>query len=183
MSRARVSDIITIAARISGVSAQAIIGMGRTRPVVRVRQAVYFVARENGHSYPQIGVRMNRDHSSVLHGVSAAMDWADRFPEYATFLKNLTTECAKAGPFVALPAAVTAIIPDVQVRPMPARPKRYVPVLHPPTPRLATPARTMKPKNDFRAGQMVADDSHRFQDSIALGSADLLAAIQRVRAA
>lgn len=181
MSRARVLDIVTLASGLSGISASAIVGPGRTRKVVRIRQACYYVARSNGHSYPQIGVRMNRDHSSVLWGVDQAMALAARDPEYATFLFDLANKAANSEPFIPVAPKVTEIIRDMPEPAKPVRPSPYsIPV---PTKPMLKPQRSLKPKNDFRPGEDQADDSHRFDSRIATGTNALLAALQGAMAA
>lgn len=175
--RPRIADIVTLASRLSGVPREAIIGAGRHRPVVRVRQAVYYVARASGYSYPQIGARMNKDHSSVIWGAGQAMEWAERYPEYDSFINRLTDEAFESSPFIPIPPPPASIIPEVMVAPEPA-PHKPTP---PPPPR-KKPKRSLKPKNDFRADDD-GDGSHKFEDRIARGSASLLAAIHQALAA
>lgn len=154
MGRARVADIITVAAKLSGMSVDAIMGPGRHRKLAYVRHAVYYVARSNGHSYPQIGARLNRDHSSVIHGLDRAMARAERDPEYAAFLFELTSEAALAPPFVPLPEKIAVLIPDLPETPKLPRPKKSAPAP------VVIPAhqyfkRNVKPKNDFGDDQFV----------------------------
>lgn len=152
MSRARVSDIITIAARLSGIASEAITGPGRSRNITRVRQAVYYVARSNGHSYPQIGARVNRDHSTIVYGVDRAIDISQRDSEYASFLFNLIDEASRAGPFIPVPKRVAFLIEDLPEPPPMPRPKASDPT---PIPAHQYFKRTVKPKNDFGDDQFI----------------------------
>jgi len=53
-----------------GISRIDILSSRRTRNVVRPRQiAMYLVKELTPHSFPEIGRRFNRDHSTVLHAV------------------------------------------------------------------------------------------------------------------
>jgi len=55
-----------------GMPVPAILGPGRTRDVVMPRQMAFYVAGQVvGLSLTQIGLGMNRDHTSVLHGIRA----------------------------------------------------------------------------------------------------------------
>jgi hypothetical protein len=67
--RARITDIIAIAARLTKISAADITGRSRMRRIVHVRQAIIAVARMQRpqHTYPEIARRLNRDHSSLVH--------------------------------------------------------------------------------------------------------------------
>lgn len=67
--RARVSDIITAASELADVPIAAILGKGRKRVLVHVRQAIVMVARMQRPqpSFPQMGVLMHRDHSTLVH--------------------------------------------------------------------------------------------------------------------
>ena len=103
MPTTRVNDLITIAARLSGVPEREITGAGRFRYQVMVRQAVARVAILQGqHSTPQIGRCLGgRDHSTVIHSNAAAIERAKRNPEYAEFIKELLAEAERAEPFIA----------------------------------------------------------------------------------
>jgi len=64
-----VSALLNAAAQVTGVPVAEIIGKARHRRLVRIRQAVMFLAREEGHTSPVVGKRLGgRDHSTVLHG-------------------------------------------------------------------------------------------------------------------
>lgn len=97
--RARVSDIVAIAADMSMMRPETITGRSRLQRVIRVRQACFLIAREHGWSYPEIGHRMNRDHSTVIHGCDTAQVWAERDMDYAAMVDKLRTRAATAKPF------------------------------------------------------------------------------------
>ena len=46
----------------------------RERPIVTARNELCWRLRELGWSYPQIGMRIGRDHSTVLHSVKRHME-------------------------------------------------------------------------------------------------------------
>lgn len=82
MARALVKDIITLAARIWGISRDDIIGPARNRRFVHPRHAVYLIAREHEHSFSQIGRVVNRDHTTIIHGERTCGVWMEHSPEY-----------------------------------------------------------------------------------------------------
>ena len=103
MPTTRVNDLITIAARLSGISEREIMGDGRFRYQVMLRQAVYRVAVLQGqHSIAKIGrLCGGRDHSTITYGNASAIERAKRDPEYAEFIKELLVEAERAEPFIA----------------------------------------------------------------------------------
>jgi transposase len=57
------------------VSTQAVLGVRRSSDVVKPRQVLMALAYRNTRlSYPQIGERLSRDHTTVLHGVRVAQE-------------------------------------------------------------------------------------------------------------
>jgi len=98
---ARIADIVTLASEMALVNRQAILGRSRVHRVVRIRQACMAVARENGHSLCQIGRVMNRDHSTVSHGIDKAGILAERQRNYASFLDRLRNAAASVSPCIA----------------------------------------------------------------------------------
>lgn len=77
-----VRDIVRAASFVSGFTANEITGQRRFAPLVRIRQAVCLVAREQGYSYPQIARTMDRDHTTIMHGCDRAEAFAERDPAY-----------------------------------------------------------------------------------------------------
>ena len=49
----------------------AIYGPSKLRYVVQARQLVMYLAHKSGISYPVIGRALNRDHTTIMHGVKA----------------------------------------------------------------------------------------------------------------
>lgn len=152
--QARVADVIAVASRMTGIGHDALLGHNRKKQIMRVRQAIYLVARRCGHSYPQIGTVMDRDHSTVIHGTRVAEIHIERDPAYAAFVEEIYAQAVKEAPFIKLVAAKK--VPD---KPKPAPKPRARPL-----------------PSDMDAG-------HLFHAGIAAGSQSLLAAITRARAA
>ena len=67
--RTTIRAIIRDASVLTGIPVPDIIGHKRTKEFVRVRQAVMWEARRQGYSLPQIGRALNRDHTTVIHGL------------------------------------------------------------------------------------------------------------------
>lgn len=66
-----VNRLINLAAEATGVNRELILSPERSREVVKARQWVMYHARQRGHSFPNIGMAMDRDHSTIIHGVRA----------------------------------------------------------------------------------------------------------------
>ena len=168
MSRIRVADIIAAASRMTGIPVADITGPSRVKRLVRVRQAVAFVAARQADrlSYPMIGRMLGRDHSTIIHAIIAADANRQIDREYAKFLRQLRMEARNAGHFAAGPV--------VKVAPAPVIPK-------PPAPKPVV--RAVKAKNDFRPDDGDGDNGHKFQAGISRGSNDFLAKLNAARAA
>ena len=168
MSRIRVADIIAAASRMTGIPVADITGPSRVKRLVRVRQAVAFVAARQADrlSYPMIGRMLGRDHSTIIHAIIAADANRQIDREYAKFLRQLRMEARNAGHFAAGPV--------VKVAPAPVIPK-------PPAPKPVV--RSVKAKNDFRPDDGDGDNGHKFQAGISRGSNDFLAKLNAARAA
>ena len=65
----KIRTIIREVAKITGVSQDDILSSKRDRVTARARQMVMWKAHREGHSLTQIGTVLDRDHTSVLHGV------------------------------------------------------------------------------------------------------------------
>ena len=72
MSAPTLASIVTATlAAFPEVSYRDLFSMRRPRMAVRARQVAFFVAREDtGCSFPQIGRRFGRDHTTVMYGAS-----------------------------------------------------------------------------------------------------------------
>lgn len=65
-----IKPILRAIASYYGIFVSEIIGLSRTNKYVRPRHvACYFAIRHAGMSYPQVGRRIKRDHTTVLHAV------------------------------------------------------------------------------------------------------------------
>lgn len=169
MSRLRVADIVSAASRLTGIPVADITGPSRVKRLVRVRQAVAYVAARQADrlSYPMIGRMLGRDHSTIIHAVIAADANRQIDREYATFLRQLRTEARNAGHFAAGPVVKVA-------KPAPVIPKSPAP---------KPVVRAVKAKNDFRPDDGDGDSGHKFAFGTAAGSQALVAAINAARAA
>ncbi len=87
---ALVRVLIDCAARNTGRHSREITGWGRSRDLVWIRWAIALVAREHGRSLPQIGEALNRDHTTILHGIRACKGVCD--PDYLELLRRLREE-------------------------------------------------------------------------------------------
>lgn len=62
-------DTLVFVCRRHKVAPGEVVSDKRDKPLVKARQELYYLLRKQGWTYPQIGRRLNRDHSSILHGV------------------------------------------------------------------------------------------------------------------
>jgi chromosomal replication initiator protein len=71
MPAGSVSLIIEVVAAASGIGRRELLSRRRARRTVEARQAAMWLARQAaGRSYPAIGRVFNRDHTTVIYGVS-----------------------------------------------------------------------------------------------------------------
>lgn len=119
MATTRVSDLITIASRITGLTPSQIVGPQRHKPITRVRQAVAYVAAEQGkHSISQIGRMMNRDHTTIIHARRMVPEFMKRDADLRLLVERLFIEAERHDPY-ALPVPIvncTAVIHMPPVR-------------------------------------------------------------------
>lgn len=87
--RVTVAHILAAAQELSVTTVSEIVGTQRLQHIIRVRHACYYLARQQGHSYPYIGRRMNRDHSSVIYGARQCENMMERDPEYSAFVYTI----------------------------------------------------------------------------------------------
>ncbi len=64
--------IILRAADLTGIPVEMIVGPRRTSELAQVRFACMAAMRAKGMSYPQIGRRFSRDHTTAMFGVDRA---------------------------------------------------------------------------------------------------------------
>lgn len=160
--KARIADILKVAAVMSNMPVATIIGPRRTRHIMRVRQACYVVSRRMGHSLPQIGERIgDRDHSSVVHGIEAAGVFAERDPEFRQFIEDLEAHTLEVQANLAAANRKQDRAPRLVV--LPKAPQGLA-------------------RNDFRSDEQ-PDKWQHFGDNMIAGSERLRAAILEARAA
>lgn len=61
---------VEIVARACGLAPAALVSRSRLRYYAEARQIVFWLLREAGLSYPQIGAALDRHHATVMHGVA-----------------------------------------------------------------------------------------------------------------
>ena len=71
-SSQRMASIAREFAVINGLRVDDIKGPHSTRPLVWMRQDLMALLHSNGHSTPEIGRFLHRDHTTVLHGIKAS---------------------------------------------------------------------------------------------------------------
>lgn len=145
--RLTTKDICHLVAAHTGVSVEDIKSLSRKRKVARARQAVLYIARQQGMSYPVIGARMGRDHSTVIYACEQVPELAKRDPKYAAMI-----EAVSRGEW-----------PENQA---PSYVPTYAPII-----RLPKVKANPIPQHDNE------DSAHLFHKEVAKGSAALLAAL------
>lgn len=87
---AQVTEAVNTASRASGISANLILGYTRRPDVARARHAAMMLAHEAGVSKADIGVHMNRDHTTVIYGIRKALKLFDerKVPVFRTTRLN-----------------------------------------------------------------------------------------------
>jgi hypothetical protein len=99
MSKKRIflADILAQAGDVFGVTSSDIIGHNRQRDVSLARQACFYLAHERTNlSSKEIGRRMKRDHSTILHGVVTASERMKRDHLYRGRIKQLEAKVANS---------------------------------------------------------------------------------------
>lgn len=162
ITRYLLSEIIAHTSDVFGVRIEDVIGHRRTHNLVQPRQCISLIAKLlcPNLSYPQIGVGIARDHSTVMYNAGIG----ERL-----FTQDLDFQ-----------NKVLAVV----VRMKPVSPHRASNVVKS-APRVSkpTPKPQTKPKNDFRPAENDEPDrAHLYQNQIAQGSARLLQAIRAARA-
>lgn len=85
--RVTVNHILAAAQEISETTIEEIISTDRHRYIVRVRQACYYLALQQGYSRNDIGRRIGgRDRSSVRHGIKKCDITMSRDPGYSALV-------------------------------------------------------------------------------------------------
>ena len=63
------SEIIAFVSKLAGVTVDEVRGNVRSKKLSRVRAVLSVIFRDRGMSYPHIGRRLNKDHSSIHYAV------------------------------------------------------------------------------------------------------------------
>lgn len=187
MTRYRLADIVAHASDVFDVPIAEIEGRSRFKNVNRARQVVFYLARSlTPLSGNEIGRRLGRDHSTVLHGVKQTEAMMLRDAKFRAqvhaICEALDGKVEEAERIRAQQKRLQEIETErrerqrkwqVEQNPFHKRDKRRIE---------AQPDTNVKPKNDFRA-EADPDGSHVFATMMAFGSARLAEALQNARAA
>jgi len=99
-----ISDLITIASRLTATPASDITGPSRQRHPVVIRAAITRVAREDDplkHTFTIIGKRLGgRDHSSIVNLWQQQDYYASIWPEYETLVARMKEIAETDGPHI-----------------------------------------------------------------------------------
>lgn len=69
----RALDVVEAVASNAGITREQLLGRNRGREFVRPRQDLMRILRHDyGMPYPQIGRLLDRDHTTIIHGVKAS---------------------------------------------------------------------------------------------------------------
>lgn len=89
--------IVEKVSRSQGLEAKVVTSRTRTQHVAATRQLAMYVARNLGcGSYPEIGARFGRDHSTVIHACNLIGRQMLARPAYGNMIRRLLTETAAA---------------------------------------------------------------------------------------
>lgn len=83
------TELVVECSKMFGVHYRDIMGPSRFRFVTVPRFALYKAMRMRGWSYSQIGRFMDRDHTTVMHGVTRAEYYMERDPDYTAKVNAL----------------------------------------------------------------------------------------------
>lgn len=84
-----VGKMFSIVLQNEGISSREILAEIREQPVVEVRLAMYLALRKMGFSTPQIGRRLNRDHTTVISGIRTARRRYDENPRFRFLVEKM----------------------------------------------------------------------------------------------
>lgn len=68
LKRTSMSETLRAVTEYYGVSIGRVMSSSRARELVRVRHMAMYLLRRQGHSYPEIGRFLDRDHTTCIHG-------------------------------------------------------------------------------------------------------------------
>jgi len=91
MARISLSELVARAALLGDATVKDILGPARHNHLVYLRRAIVLAARaqEQRLSYPEIGRRMNRDHSTIIHAKDMGLIALKRDPYFARLVMAL----------------------------------------------------------------------------------------------
>lgn len=99
-----IDPAISASAAYFGITADDILGPGRNSRFVKARNAAAYIMRHrDGASYPEIGRRLGRDHTSVMHGVRKCTDAVQADRSLAAFVAAQIARRVYEGPRPAPP--------------------------------------------------------------------------------
>lgn len=86
-----IEKIINLGATFYSVSKENLVSRRRDDPLVRIRFSVMGACREEGYTLNQIGIALNRDHGTVIHGLKQLNEssMAEMWRNHIHFLETL----------------------------------------------------------------------------------------------
>lgn len=169
--------LIAAASEFFGLRYEDFSSRSREIRMVKARAAVTYVMRErDGVSYPTIGRRLKRDHTTIIHAHQRAHAWMDsdqHFAEFVSAQMALPKHCPEAARLkipkeVQFQFRLIPSKPEPQPQPIGDLPKR------PPMTREKIGGLTMMMDADG-----LAIDDHLWRRSLIRGSCDLARALRR----
>lgn len=76
-AQAVIDDAVAHVSELTGIPCDDIRGRDRTWRVARARQAVMWMGDQAGLSLTQIGNELQRDHTTIMHGIRRVEEWLD----------------------------------------------------------------------------------------------------------
>lgn len=116
-----VASVLRHAARISGHSEADLVGRPRYRSISATRAAVVWVVRKQSSppTFPSIGQRIGRDHSTVIHLFHKAEILLERDKAFADLVASIRA-ATESEPWPMVPARVVRAVVEAVPAPAPA---------------------------------------------------------------
>lgn len=89
----RILDTVAIE---TGYTREDLISPSRRQPLAIWRQVFMYVARQSGFSLVAIGRALERDHTTVMHGVRVVAARIETHPAFADRVQQLVARCAES---------------------------------------------------------------------------------------
>ena len=85
--------VLDVTCAVYGISEKLLLSPSRRPELVRARQQIIRILRDfGGLSYPEIGRRLNRDHSTIIHSYESAINNPEPLQkEYAEIIERIET--------------------------------------------------------------------------------------------